>query len=135
MKVAYQGIKGAYSESAVYKYFGNDALAAGYGTSEDVFEAVMENKSDYGLLPFENTIAGSIAINYDLLLKHDVAIIGEVFLQITHNILSHRGNKLENIRTVYSHSHALEQCRAFIRKNKLNAAAEYDTAGAAKIIK
>ena len=135
MKVAYQGIRGAYSESAIYKHFGNDAEAISYNISEDVFKAVINGKVDYGLLPFENTIAGSIAINYDLLLKCDVVIIAEVFLPIVHNLLSHRGNRLENIKIVYSHNHALEQCREFIRKNKLKAISAYDTAGAAKIIK
>lgn len=135
MKVAYQGIKGAYSESAIYKHFGDKAEAIGYDTSEDVFEAVVKNKVDFGLLPFENTIAGSVAINYDLLLKNDVYIVAEVFLSITHNLLSRKGNLLKDIKIVYSHHHALEQCREFIRKNELKAVPEYDTAGAAKIVK
>jgi prephenate dehydratase len=135
MKVAYQGIKGAYSETAVYKHFGDKVDAIGYDTFEDVFEAVIKNKADYGLLPFENTTAGSVAVNYDLLLKYDVYIIAEVFLNITHNLLSHKGNLLKDVKIVYSHNHALEQCREFIRKNGLKAVPEYDTAGAAKIVK
>lgn len=135
MKVAYQGIRGAYSEAAVYKHFGSKADAVSCETSEDVFEAVITEKVDYGILPFENTIAGSVAANYDLLLKHNVKIIGEEFLQILHNLLSHEGNSLKDLKRVYSHTQALEQCRDFIRKNGLLAVPEYDTAGAAKIVK
>lgn len=135
MKVAFQGIKGAYSETAVYRHFGNDAEAIGYDLSEEVFEAVINGNADYGLLPFDNTIAGSVAVNYDLLIKNDVCVIAEVFLKISHSLLSNKGGKIGDIKLVYSHPHALEQCREFIRKNKLKAAPEYDTAGAAKILK
>lgn len=134
MKVAYQGIRGAYSETAVYRHFGRGTKAVGYDDPEDVLEAVTAGKAEFGLLPFENTIAGSVARNYNLLLKQDVCIIAEVFLKITHNLLSRKGNSLDNIKLVYSHHHALEQCREFIRKNKLKAVPVYDTAGAAKIV-
>ncbi|MBI1935680.1 prephenate dehydratase [Candidatus Woesearchaeota archaeon] len=135
MKIAYQGIKGAYSELAAYKHFGNDAEPVGYDTSEEVFEAVLSSKCDFGLLPFDNTIAGSVAINYDLLLKNDVYVTAEEFLKIDHALLSHKGNRIEDIKIVYSHPHALEQCREFIRKHKMKAVPEYDTAGSAKLIK
>lgn len=135
MKIAYQGIKGAYSESAIYKHFGDKAEAIGFDTSEDVFEALEKNKVKYALLPFENTIAGSVAVNYDLLLKHDVYIIAEVYLKINHFLLANKGVKINEIRKIYSHPHALEQCREFIRKHKLRMIVEYDTAGAAKIVK
>jgi len=134
MKIAYQGIEGAYSETAIYKHFGKDAKAVGYGSFEDVFEAVKNKEVDCGLLPFDNTIAGSVAINYDLLLKEDVFVVAEVFLIIRHNLLSHKGNKIENIKTAYSHPHALEQCRAFLKKHELDQVPRYDTAGSAKIV-
>ena len=86
------------------------------------------------VLPFENTIAGSVAINYDLLLKSETKVIAEVYLPVIHCLLACKGFKLSDIHTVYSHPHALEQCREFIRKNKLKAIPEYDTAGAAKIV-
>ena len=135
MKIAYQGIKGANSEIAVHNHFGNEAEAIGYELSEEVFEAVIDGKSDYGLLPFDNTIAGSVAINYDLLLKNEVYAIGEVYLKIRHALMSHKGAKLADIKIIYSHPPALEQCREFIRKHKLRAIPEYDTAGAAKLVK
>src|SRR3989338_8308057 len=98
MKFAYQGIRGAYSEAAIYKHYGKNAEAIGYETFEDVFDAVKSNKVNYGFLPFENSIAGSIAENYDLLLKEDVFAIAEVFLKISHSLLSQKGNKIENIK-------------------------------------
>jgi len=135
MKVAYQGIKGAYSEAAVYKHFGKDAEAIGFDASEDVFEVVVDDQVDFGLLPFDNTIAGSVAVNYDLLLRNDVYVIAEVFSGIRHSLLANKGSKIEDIKEVISHPHALEQCREFIRKHKLKAIPEYDTAGAAKLVK
>ena len=135
MKIGYQREKGAYSEAAMYNHYGNDVEAIGYETFEDVFDAVKNNKIDYGFLPFENTIAGSVVINYDLVLKEDVFIVAEVFFKITHSLLSHKGNKLENIKKAYSHPHSLAQCREFLKKYKIDAIPEYDTAGAAKIVK
>ncbi len=134
MKVAYQGIKGAYSEAAIFRHFGKNAGAAGYGSFEEVFEAVTKGKADFGLVPVENTIAGSVAINYNLLLKEDVFVIAEVFLRISHNLLSHKGNKLENIKKAYSHQHALEQCRDFLIKHKIRSIPKYDTASSAKMV-
>lgn len=134
MKIGYQGIKGAYSEAAIYKYYGKNVETIGYDIFDDVFEAVKKGKADYGLVPVENTIAGSIVENYDLLLKEDVFVVAEVFLKISHSLLSHKGNRLKNIRKAYSHPHALEQCREFLKKHKIKPIPEYDTAGAAKIV-
>ena len=134
MKIGYQGIKGAYSESAIYKHFGNDAEAIGFDISEEVFEALEKKEIDYALLPFENSIAGSVAINYDLLLKYEIHAVAEVFLKISHCILANKGAELKDIKKVYSHPHALEQCREFIRKHKLEMIPEFDTAGAARIV-
>lgn len=135
MKIAFQGEKGAYSEAAIYRQYGKDVEAIGFEAFEDVFEAVKDNKVDLGFLPFENTIAGSVVMNYDLLLKEDIFVIAEVFLKISHSLLSHKGNKLENIKIAYSHPHSLEQCRDFLKKHKIKAVPRYDTAGAAKLVK
>ena len=135
MKIGYQGIKGANSEAAIYKHYGKNVKAIGYETFEDVFNAVKSNKVNVGFVPFENTIAGSVVINYDLLLKENVFVIAEVFLKITHNLLSHKGNTLKNIKIAYSHPHALAQCREFLKKHKIKPVPEYDTAGAAEIVK
>lgn len=135
MKIGYQGEKGAYSEAAIYQQYGKGIKVVGYETFEDVFEAVKNNKVDCGFLPFENTIAGSVVMNYDLLLREDVFVIAEVFFKISHSLLSNKGNKLENIKKAYSHPHSLEQCHDFLKKHKINPVPEYDTAGSAKIVK
>jgi|TARA_Y100000310_G_scaffold345431_1_gene464889 prephenate dehydratase len=135
MKIAYQGEKGAYSEAAIYKHYRKDVETIGFETFEDVFEAVKNGKVDYGFLPFENTISGSIAENYDLLLKEDVFVTAEVFLKISHSLLSHKGNKLDNIKKVYSHPYALHQCHEFLKKHKIKPIPEYDTAGSAKMVR
>ncbi len=133
MKIAYQGIKGAYSEAAIYSYFKNPETM-GFETFEEVFEAVKKGISDYGFIPVENTIAGSVSVNYDLLLKEDVYVIAEVFYRIRHCLLSHKNSELSDIKKAYSHPHALEQCRDFLKKHNIKPIPEYDTAGAAKIV-
>lgn len=134
MRIGFQGIKGAYSEMAGMNHFKENVEFIPLQSFEDVFEAVKNEEVDAGLLPFDNTIAGSVAINYDLLLKEDVFAISEILFNIKHNLLSHKGNKLENIKVVYSHPHALAQCRDFLRQHKIKEIPEYDTAGAAKMI-
>ncbi|NQU79488.1 prephenate dehydratase [Candidatus Woesearchaeota archaeon] len=128
MKVAYQGRKGAYSEAAVQKYFG-DVESTGFDTFEDVFEAMKEY--DYALLPFENTIAGSVIANYDLLLRSDLYIVGEVYLDIHHCLLS-IGSDISLVKRVYSHPHALNQSREFLRSHGMEPIPDSDTAESAR---
>ena len=135
IKVAYQGIKGAYSEDAAHKHFGKDAEAIGCETFEDVFEEVKKGRATHGIIPFENSIAGSIVANHSLLLKKDVFVTAEVFLKVRHFLLGHKGSRLKDVKAAYSHSHALEQCRDFLRKHKIKAIPEYDTAGAALLLR
>ncbi len=134
MKVAFQGTEGSYSEIAIEKHFGKGAEAKGYPSFEETFKAVKSGEADVAVIPFENSNTGSLVMNYDMLLENDLRIIGEVLVPIEHKLLSKKGNRLENIRVVYSHPQALEQCRDFIRKHKLTAVPEFDTAGAAKLV-
>jgi prephenate dehydratase len=134
MKVAYQGVRGAYSEAALRKHFGKKASPIPLDLSEDVFAAVETGRADYGILPVENTIAGPVAVNADLFWEKSVFATAEVYLGIEHCLLAPQHSKLEWIKTVYSHPVALAQCRAFIRGHKLTAVPEYDTAGAAKLV-
>lgn len=134
MKVAYQGIRGAYSEAALRRHFGARAQALGLELSEDVFAAVETGRADFGILPVENTIAGPVAVNADLFWEKSVFVMGEVYLRIEHCLLAPAHSKLEWLKTAYSHPVALAQCRAFIRRHKLTAVPEYDTAGAAKLV-
>lgn len=134
MKVAYQGVKGAYSEVALRRHFGDAAKALGFPYSEQVFEAVREGKADAGFVPVENSIVGSVGVNTDLLLKERVFAIAESYLRIEHCLLGLPGAKLKTIKTVYSHPVALGQCRDFLSKHNLKAIPEYDTAGSAEIV-
>lgn len=135
MNVAYQGTAGSYSEAALLRHFGKDARAQGCETFEEVFEAVVAGQADAGILPFENTVSGSIARNYDLLLEHDVRIIAEVFQPIRHHLLGIPGVTMEDITDAHSHLQALEQCRPFLQRHGIKPVPEYDTAGAAKYVK
>ena len=137
MKIGFQGIKGAYSEIAVNQYFKNlcgniDAIS--FDGFDDVFEAVKNKEIDAGVIPFENTIAGSVATNYDLLVRDGLVIVGEVFVKINHCLLFNKGTSFDNLKTIYSHPVALDQCKDFIKKHKLKAVPVYDTAGAAKMV-
>ena len=134
MKVAFQGIGGAYSEAALYAHFGTGAVSVPCKTSEEVVEAVVSGAVDYGFLPAENSIAGSVAINHDLLLRENVRIVAESYLRIEHCLLAPSGSALPSIKAAYSHPHALEQCRAFLGERGIEARPEYDTAGAAQMI-
>lgn len=134
MKVAFQGVRGAYSEEAALAHFGPDCEAAGFAFSEQVFEMVVSGAADFGILPIENSIAGAVAANLDLLLKEDVFIVAERYLPIRHCLLAHKGVALEEVRAVYSHPVALAQCRDFLTRHLFKAIPEYDTAGSAKLI-
>jgi len=135
MRVGYQGTGGAYSEAALFAYFGNSVEAVGFETFSDVFDAVRSKKIDAGFIPAENSIAGTVVENYDLLFRNSPVIIGESFYNIQHTLLANKGSTLKDIKTVYSHPHALVQCRDFLETHKIRAVPEYDTAGAAKLVR
>ncbi len=134
MKAGFQGIRGAYSELALYKYFGRDVDCLGFDNFEDVFEALAKDEIDYGFVPVENTIAGTVVENYDLLLSEDCTIIGEFFMKIDHMLLGKKGSSLDSIKEAWSHPHALKQCREFLKNQGINAVPRYDTAGAAMMV-
>lgn len=136
LKVAYQGEPGAFSERAVYQYFGETALPQSRLTFREVFEDVQSRRCDYGVIPIENSLSGSIHENYDLLLEYDVAIIGEFKMRIVHNLIAHAGTRLEDIRRVYAHPQAVAQCRVFLSHHpEWEIIQVYDTAGSVKYIK
>jgi prephenate dehydratase/chorismate mutase/prephenate dehydratase len=133
-KVAFQGERGAFSEDAVTTFFGNVELFPNKYIA-DVFEAVLENKVDSGVVPVENSQAGSINDTYDLLLSFPLNIFGEIHLRISHCLMALPGETLEGIKVIYSHPQALAQCEEFLRKLKAEIVPTYDTAGSAKRIK
>lgn len=132
MKVGFQGTRGAYSEEAIYNYFTNDITPVGFELSEQVGDAVESEEVAIGILPVENSIAGNVAINMDLLYKHNFFIIGELYLPIHHCLMARAGVKLKDLKSVHSHPVALEQCRDFLNKHNIRPIPDFDTAGASK---
>lgn len=132
-KIAFQGRRGAYSESAAYHLFGNDIEVVPMDTFEEIFQGIETGAVDGGAIPIENSTAGSIYDNYDLLYKWRHPIVAEVKLQISHSLCVLPGTKLEDLREVLSHPQGLAQCsRFFGRNSNIKSTAFYDTAGSAE---
>jgi prephenate dehydratase len=133
--VAFQGERGSFSEEAAYKLLGPEIRVRPCETFAAIFESVVAGKTKYCLAPIENTLAGSVYENYDLLLRHDLHIVGEVSLHIVHNLIALPGTSLQNVRQVYSHPVALAQCgRFFAEHPDISRVPFYDTAGAVKML-
>lgn len=130
--VAFQGERGAFSEEAARKLLGDDVSVLPCRTFEDVFDAVASGRAANALVPIENSLAGSVLRNYELLSESALSVIGEVYLRISHNLIARPGVTLEEITHVYSHPVALAQCQRFIAAHRLDAVAAYDTAGSVK---
>jgi len=134
MKVAFQGEAGAYSEQAVFEYLG--AVETQPCESFDaVFAAVGSGGCDAALIPIENSLAGSIHQNYDLLMRYQLHIVGEYFLRVRHCLIALPNVKKSEIKKAISHPQALGQCDAYLRKHGIKAEAVYDTAGSVKMLK
>jgi prephenate dehydratase len=134
MNVAFQGEPGAYSEQAVFDYFGNVETKP-CESFDRVFDAVVSDACEFGLIPIENSLAGSIHQNYDLLLRHDLHIVGEYLLRVQHCLIALPGVKKEEIKKALSHPQALGQCAAYLRKLGIKPEQGYDTAGSVKLLK
>ncbi len=135
--VAFQGEPGAYSELAAFEYFGPGISTIPCENFEDVFAAVSEGGDEiiYGLLPIENSLAGSIHRNYDLMLRHELHIVGEYHLRVSHCLMVLPGVKIEDIQRVHSHPQALAQCEANLNRMGIARVAESDTAGSARLLR
>jgi prephenate dehydratase len=134
MKIAFQGEPGAYSEQAVFNYFGTvETLPC--ESFDRVFDSVVSGGSDNGLIPIENSLAGSIHQNYDLLLRHDLHITGEYLLRVQHCLIVVPGVQKADIKKVISHPQALGQCAAYLRRLGVKTESTYDTAGSVKMLK
>jgi prephenate dehydratase len=134
MKIAFQGEAGAYSEQAVFDYFGQVETQP-CESFDAVFDAVVSGVCDAALIPIENSLAGSIHQNYDLLLRHNLQIVGEYFLRVRHCLIALPDVKMEDIKKVISHPQALGQCAGYLRNRHIKPEAVYDTAGSVKMLK
>jgi prephenate dehydratase len=134
MKIAFQGEPGAYGEQAVFNYFG-DVQAQPCESFDAVFDAVVAGACEAGLVPIENSLAGSIHQNYDLFLRHDLHIVGEYFLRVQHCLIALPGVSKADIKKAISHPQALGQCAAYLRGLGVKPEAVYDTAGSVKMLK
>lgn len=138
LQVSYFGIPGSFTHKAACKYFNNQSSFLSEDTFEGVFRSVNNKVADYGVVPIENTLAGSIYENYDNLSDYNVHIVGEISLEVKHYLLTKKSSSkksIDQIRYVYSHQKALEQCSVFLSEHSHMKAMPYnDTANAAKFI-
>ncbi|MFQ5577530.1 MAG: prephenate dehydratase, partial [Anaerolineae bacterium] len=135
--VAFQGERGAYSEAAAVSHFGPDIAPLPCQSFDAVFEQVAAGHADSGIIPIENSLAGSIHRNYDLLLRFDLTITGEVQLRIAHQLMALPGVKPQAVTRVYSHPQALAQCEHSLTRHfpRAERVTTYDTAGSAKMLR
>ena len=112
--VACQGVEGAYSGIACEKLFARPSIFY-FSTFDAVFSAIEKGLCRYGVIPVENSTAGSVNAVYDLMLRHDFRIVRSVRIKVDHNLLAKPGTKVEDIREIYSHSQAIAQCSAFLQ--------------------
>jgi prephenate dehydratase len=131
--VAFQGERGAFSEEAARRMFGRGVVTLPRRSFDDMFMAVISGAADCAMAPIENTLAGPVIRNYDLLLEHDLTIVGEVVLRVVHNLIALPGVTLAEVNRVYSHPVALMQCERFLAAHpRLEVLSASDTAGAVK---
>ena len=135
MKVSFQGERGAYSEAAAIAFFGTEINSMACPTFDAVFAAIVSGECERGIVPIENSLAGSIHRNYDLLQRHTLSIVGEHIFRVRHCLIAHPGATLSDIRKIISHPQALAQCEEHIDKLGLEREPWYDTAGAVKSLR
>ncbi|HXV98227.1 MAG TPA: prephenate dehydratase [Anaerolineae bacterium] len=137
LRVAFQGERGAYGEAAAIAFFGDSVQFLPHSDFESVFGAVTDGQADRGVLPIENSLVGSIHRNYDLLLRHNLSIVGEIQIAIAHQLIALPGVTLADIKKVYSQPPALDQCMHSLTRllPQAERVATYDTAGGVKMIK
>lgn len=117
-RIVFQGTEGAYSEQAMKTYFGEQCDSYHVDTWKDAMEAIKKKEADYAVLPIENSSAGIVSENYDLLVEYDNCIVGEQIIPIDHCLLGTKGSKLSDIEQVYSHPQALMQCGRYLDEHR-----------------
>lgn len=117
-KIAFQGLEGAYGHAAAQSFFGKEADLHHVQQFEDLMEEVQDGQADFGVLPIENSSAGAVTDNYDLLIKYDNVIVAEIFLPIRHYLLGVRTAELSDIKRVFAHPQALMQSSEFLNSHR-----------------
>lgn len=131
--IACQGVQGAYSGEAAKALFPDSPIDF-HKQFEDVFEAVNQNKARFGIIPVENSTAGSVHESYDLIMKYKFFIVGAYDLRVDHCLCAKSGVKFEDIENVYSHTQALSQCNIFLKNFDFTGITFSNTAAAAKFV-
>jgi prephenate dehydratase len=135
LKIAIQGVPGSFHHQVALKQFGEDCQILPFTTFESVAKSIAQGDADFGVMAIENSIAGAILPNYDLIDRYDLNIKDELYLPISHQLMSLPGQKLEAITEVRSHPMALLQCKAFLAKHPhIHQYDDVDTASVAKRI-
>ncbi|MSS19412.1 prephenate dehydratase [Pseudoramibacter porci] len=133
--VAYSGTRGSYAEEACIRFFGENRLFIPHKSFEDVFKTITGGGADYGVVPIENSTTGAINENYDLLIRYQAAIVGEVLIPVHHCLLGVPGAAISEIQSVYSHEQGFYQSRDFLSKYPNWTLVPYhNTAVAAKMV-
>jgi prephenate dehydratase len=130
--VSFQGVAGAYSEEAVRQYFGPETETLPCRTFSELFATVEQRGADYGMLPIENSLAGSVVQSYELLMEHDLRVRAEVILRVRHNLMAAPGTEMGDLERCKSHPQALAQCERYLARRGLEAVPHFDTAGSAR---
>ncbi len=134
-KISIQGFEGSFHQVAAQQFFGKEIEVVCCSTFKEVIKVAEHKKeSDGGIMAIENSIAGSILPNYNLLQKSNLKIVGEVYLQINQHLMVNPGVKLEDIREVHSHPMAIQQCFGFLDKHEWKIVETEDTALSARLI-
>jgi 3-deoxy-7-phosphoheptulonate synthase len=131
-RAGFMGRVGSFSHKACRQYFGDSVEARPLPTFHAIFEAIKAGQIDYGVIPLENSLSGSIHENYDLLREYDLQLIGELQIRIMQNLLAKPGTEIGSIRRVLSHPQGFEQCRRFLSQYDWEHVAVSDTAAAAE---
>ena len=131
--IACQGVQGAYSGEAAKALFPDSPIDF-HKQFEDVFEAVNQNKARFGIIPVENSTAGSVHESYDLIMKYKFFIVGAYDLRVDHCLCAKPGVKFEDIENIYSHTQALNQCNIFLKNFDFTGITFSNTAAAAKFV-
>jgi prephenate dehydratase len=133
VSVSFQGERGAYSQAAARSFFADDIETVPLTTFAEVLENTSQDKTEYSILPVENSLEGSVGESYDLLFSTSLNATGEIYFRIEHCLIGI--GEINEVDTVYSHPQALGQCRKFIEEHKIKTIPTYDTAGSVKIVK